>query len=225
MTAARSGSPFTHHFFLCATPTMTRPQSLTDTVSLTPTALERIGIRRAFIWITAALVAADVLLAGALVTSRPTRETIVVPPTLIDEKEAWRFTESGPSEAYVARWSEGLVAALATVTPVTAAHQRERILRQTDPTLSAKLETELVLEAQRMKRERISTLFIPMGISVEGLTAHVDGEFTVLMADKVARREMKRFTLTFRYLSGRLLLKTLSTRVLTDAEAVELKRR
>lgn len=106
------------------------------------------------------------------------------------------------------------------MTPATIDHQREIVLSHTAPDFFATLETSLVTEAERLKKDRLSTVFTPLRMGVDETTLKVfaDGEFLLLMSDTVTKREMKRFTLTYRYLGGLLLLSSVDARALTDAE-------
>ncbi len=189
-------------------------------ISLTQAGLARLGVRNALMATVALSLLTNVLLAMTLLTHRPSSRTIIVPPTVLDEKEAWRFTEAGPSANYLSRWSVSLLHALTTVTPATIDHQREIVLSHTAPEFFATLETSLVTEADHLKKDRLSTVFTPLRLNVneKALTVSADGEFLLLMGDTVTKREMKRFTLTYRYLGGLLLLSGADARALTEAE-------
>ena len=197
------------------TPSTSRP----SVISLTQAGLARLGVRNALMATVALSLLTNVLLAMMLLTHRPSSRTIVVPPTVLDEKEAWQFSEKGPSANYLSRWSVSLLHALTTVTPATIDHQREIVLSHTAPDFFATLETSLVTEAERLKKDRLSTVFTPLRMGDETtLKVFADGEFLLLMSDTVTKREMKRFTLTYRYLGGLLLLSSVDARALTDAE-------
>ena len=198
------------------TPSTSRP----SVISLTQAGLARLGVRNALMATVALSLLTNVLLPMMLLTHRPSSRTIVVPPTVLDEKEAWQFSEKGPSANYLSRWSVSLLHALTTVTPATIDHQREIVLSHTAPDFFATLETSLVTEAERLKKDRLSTVFTPLRMGVDETTLKVfaDGEFLLLMSDTVTKREMKRFTLTYRYLGGLLLLSSVDARALTDAE-------
>ena len=215
----------THHDTLKSThPSTSKPAPQTaagvSPLYLSALSLERLGLKRLLLAIGAVSLCTNLILALTLLIYHPSAQTIVVPPTLIDEKEAWTFTSHGPSANYLARYAASLTNMLTTATPASVDHQREEILRVTAPTLFSTLEADLLNEATRMKKNRMSTVFTPMRVTVDesSLAVALDGELVVIMGDTVARREMKRFALGFQYQAGRLMLASVEGRKLSEAE-------
>lgn len=192
----------------------------------TAIAAERLSVKHVFVLTLVCSLLTNVALGVALILRQPSTRTIIVPPTLAQEREVWSFTDNGPNEAYLGRWASHLLSLLTDLTPATVAHQRETLLQNVHPSYFAHLETELLNEAQRINRDRLSTYFTPLEMSVDAkaLTVGFNGELAVLIGDSVTKRELKHFTLQFTQTAGRLSLSRVDSRSLSQKERQRLER-
>lgn len=180
---------------------------------------ERIGIRRSVYVVTLISLLVNVLLAGALLAHRPSMRTVIVPPTLADEREVWTFDETGPGAPYLQRYALSVVQWLTNVTPASCDAARERVLSIVDPTAYAAFNERLLSEHRRIKQNKIAGMFCPVRVHVDAkaLTVDVDGIQKTLIGKELTRQTNKRISLTFRYDAGRLFLTGVSDKVLSDA--------
>lgn len=175
---------------------------------------ERIGIRRSAMLILGVSLTVNVLLATALIVHRPETRTIVIPPTLAQEREAWSFDDRGPSAAYLERHALSVLSHAASVTPDTIDASRRAVLRHVDPAAYGALEETLIVEGDRMKKDHSSTIFYPDKARVDraALTVDVEGIQKVLVGSTVTSTRRKVWHLAFRYDAGRLFLTQLTDR-------------
>ena len=175
---------------------------------------ERIGFRRWFLTLTAGSLAVNLLLAGALVVRVPDARTIIIPPSVADEREAWTFDAEGPSPAYLERFALSLLSHAANVTPETVDSSRTALLRHTDPSVYAAMEAAFRIEGERLRKDHASTVFYPdvARADVRTLTVEVTGTQKLLVGTAVTSTREKTWRMTFRYDAGRLFLTGMTDR-------------
>ena len=100
----------------------------------------------------AALSVTTVLLAGALLFRNPPVQTVVLPPSVVKDS-GWTFTESGPSAAYLERWSTDLLSLAANLTPETADASMQRLLAHVNPEDVVRLRILLENQIEGLKAE------------------------------------------------------------------------
>lgn len=175
---------------------------------------ERIGLRRSVLFATACSFTTNILLATVILTHRPETRTVVIPPTLAQEREVWSFSNDGPSAAYLERFAVSLLSFAASVTPSTVDASRIEILKHTDPSVYAEIESAFILEGDRMKKEHSSTIFYPSTavVNEKALTVKVTGEQKLLVGNTVTSKRQKTWSMRFRYDAGRLFLLSITDR-------------
>lgn len=175
---------------------------------------ERVGLRRAVLFVAAASLLTNVLLAGALLAHRPETRTVIIPPTLAQEREVWTFTEAGPSAAYLERFALSLLSYVATVTPETVDSSRIAVLKHTDASVYGDIESAFLIEGDRMKKDHSSTIFYPQKAVVDDkkLVVKVTGTQKLVVGNTVTSTRTKSWTMRFRYAAGRLFLLSVTDR-------------
>ncbi len=175
---------------------------------------ERIGLRRAVLFVTATSLLTNLLLAGVLLSMKPETRTVIIPPTLAQEREVWTFTDTGPSAAYLERFALSLLSYVATVTPETVDSSRTALLRHTDASVYGEIESAFIIEGDRMKKDHSSTIFYPKNASVDekALIVKVTGTQKLVIGNTVTSTHEKTWTLRFRYTAGRLFLLSVTDR-------------
>ncbi len=158
----------------------------------------------------AALSATTVLLAGALLFRNPPVQTVVLPPSVVKDS-GWTFTESGPSSAYLERWSTDLLALAANLTPETADASLQRLLAHVNPEDVVRLRILLETQIEGLKADRASSVFYPNAVEAneKALTADVSGIQKLLIGTRVTHSESVVYRLRYRYEAGRLFLKSI----------------
>ena len=176
---------------------------------------ERLGLRRGFLIVLAASLLLNLLLAVALIRHKPDVRTVIIPPTLAQEREVWSFSNTGPSPAYLERFALSILSFAASVTPDTIDSARRAVLEHVDPAAYGVLEETLIVEGDRMKKDHSSTVFYAdkARVNLNTLTVEVDGVQKLLVGSTVTRTQRKTWRMTFRYDAGRLFLTSLTDRI------------
>lgn len=158
----------------------------------------------------AALSVTTVLLAGAVLFRNPPVQTVVLPPSVVKDS-GWTFTESGPSAAYLERWSTDLLALAANLTPETADASMQRLLAHVNPEDVVRLRILLENQIEGLKADRASSVFYPNAVEVneKALTADVSGIQKLLIGTRVTHSESVVYRLRYRYDAGRLFLRAI----------------
>lgn len=158
----------------------------------------------------AALSVTTVLLAGAVLFRNPPVQTVVLPPSVVKDA-GWTFTESGPSAAYLERWSADLLSLAANLTPETADASMQRLLAHVNPEDVVRLRILLENQIEGLKADRASSVFYPNAVEVneKALTADVSGIQKLLIGTRVTHSESVIYRLRYRYEAGRLFLRAI----------------
>lgn len=175
---------------------------------------ERVGLRRSVLFVAGVSLLTNLFLAVALINQRPETRTVIIPPTMAEEKEVWTFTETGPSAAYLERYALGILAYVASVTPETVDSCRATVLKHTDPSVYGEIESAFLLEGDRMKKDHSSTIFYAKSATVDaqGLVVKVTGMQKLVVGNTVTSSREKTWTMHFRYDAGRLFLLSVTDR-------------
>lgn len=176
---------------------------------------ERLGIRRCFMVVFAVSLVLNLMLAIALIRHQPDVRTVIIPPTLAQEREVWSFNNEGPSASYLERFALSILSYAACVTPDTIDSARRAVLEHVDPAAYGALEETLIVEGDRMKKDHSSTVFYAdeAHVNLSTLTVDVEGVQKLLVGSTVTRTQRKTWRLTFRYDAGRLFLTSLTDRL------------
>ena len=128
----------------------------------------------------------------------------IVPPEV---KRPYEIGSNFGSKDYLADQANYVLSAVLTVTPDTVDHNNQVILKMTDPDGYPKLRAELEAAAIRMKKERVTTVWIPQKeeISVRDKRVKVKGRLKTFIADVFTSERDKEYIVDFNITSsGRL---------------------
>jgi conjugal transfer pilus assembly protein TraE len=158
------------------------------------------------LWMAIALLlaVANSLLAYGLATRPAVREkTIVLPPSV--EKTFWVHGDTVAPEylEQMALWFADLAL---TYNPETIAHRVKRFLRHADPTAYGALAARLEADAAKVKRQRLSSVFYPQSIRIEGDQVALTGQLVTLVGSKETNARQATFRMSFAYRHGRLFV-------------------
>ena len=132
------------------------------------------------------------------------RTVVIVPPEV---KRPYEIGSNFGNRDYLADQTNYVLQAVLTVTPDTVDHNNQVILKMTDPDGYPKLRADLDAAALRMKRERVTTVWIPQKeeISERDKRVKVKGRLKTFIADVFTSERDKEYTVDFNITSsGRL---------------------
>lgn len=172
----------------------------------------RIGVRRLVLFSLVASLLLNLALGLTLVGMKPEVRTIILPPTLAQEREVWSFDDEGPSDAYLSRFALSTLKWATDVTPQTVTNAHETLLKFVDPAVLQTFDDALTLQARQIKHDAASSFFAPSQVTVNrnALRVDVKGEQTMVIGNTVTSRTPTHYVLTFRYDAGRLFLTRLA---------------
>jgi len=135
-------------------------------------------------------------------------EKIVVSPPMI-EKSFW-VSANHVSPEYLSEMAIFFANLRLNVTPSNAAMQRDILLRYVTPYCYEGLKIALITEAERLKKERITTAFYPVDVRVDAkkLIARVLGDLQSTIGDSQLSPQRVMYQMEFTYNAGRLLIKS-----------------
>jgi len=142
--------------------------------------------------------------------------TVVVPPEV---KRPYEIGSNFGNKEYLSDMANYVLQAILTVTPDSVDHNNKTILRMTDPAGYGRLRADLEAAAARLKRERVTTVWIPQReeISERDHKVKVKGRMKTFIADTPTGERDKEFLVEFNITSsGRLYV--LSVKEVVTAE-------
>lgn len=142
------------------------------------------------IWmgIAGLLLVSNVLLSFFVVTADTSEKTIVTPPHF---EKPFSVTANEVSPEYTEQMARYFAYLLLTYQPNTAEAQFQDVVRYAHPSVHSGMQTNFMLDVERIRRNNISSVFYPMGIHVSDTVATVRGEQAVFIGSQlVNKREM-----------------------------------
>lgn len=134
------------------------------------------------------------------------RERVVIVPPVI-EKPLW-VTSSQVSPEYLIDMSKYFSILRLNVTTSNAVSQRDDLLRYVAPEHYNDIKTELLLEADKLKKSHISTAFFPINVDVDTkkLLARVTGDMHSSVGDIHLPIQHVTYEISYKYQNGRLII-------------------
>jgi conjugal transfer pilus assembly protein TraE len=141
-------------------------------------------------------------------------ERIVVVPAIV-EKEFW-VDNNHISATYLEQFGYFLGQLLLNKSAVSAPQNREILFRHTDPSYIGQLKKHLIEEEEILRKQNAAFVFFLSQISVDTqhMIVKLTGEKQLFVSGKKVSSEQSHYHLHFVYVSGRLLLKEISSEVL-----------
>ena len=165
------------------------------------------SVHRRNLWMATALamVLANLLLSCKVLTTSTQEKTIVTPPVL--EKAFWVQGEKVAPE-YLEMMATFFAGLALSYTKDNIEGQVALFLRYTDPVAHGELATRLNAEAEKIRRNNLSSVFYPVEVRVRDKTQQVaiTGDLVTMVGEQVTGRRRAVFALRLSYRNGRLFV-------------------
>jgi conjugal transfer pilus assembly protein TraE len=130
-------------------------------------------------------------------------KTIVVPPDF--DKAFWVHGDALSPE-YLEQMAVFFASLALTYNPENIGHQVKLFLRYADPQSYGALAAKLEGDVQRIARNRLSSVFYPQEVRLQGQQVLLTGELTTLVGNQQAEQRQARFRIQFSYRDGRVFV-------------------
>lgn len=159
--------------------------------------------RNAWRLIAAGLMFANLVTAVGWLMSAGDERTVVVPTEM--HKTFW-IEDTQASPEYLEQMALYFIRLALDITPSAVDYQSEVFLRYVDPRAYGQLKTELILEAERVKRMSASQAFFPREIEfdVRKRRVAVRGDLTTFIGEQRVRTEPQTWRITFALAGGKM---------------------
>lgn len=164
-------------------------------------------VHRRNVWMLTALamVFANVLLSCKVLTTSTQEKTIVTPPVI--EKAFWvQGAQVAPE--YLEMMATFFAGLALSYTRDNIEGQTALFLRYTDPSAHGELSTRLSAEAEKIRRNNLSSVFYPVEVRVRDKTQQVavTGDLVTMVGEQVTGRRRATFALRLTFRNGRLFV-------------------
>jgi len=159
--------------------------------------------RNGFLVISIGLLIANILLASIL-TLR-SEKTIIVPAGF--KQTFWAKGEL-MSDSYLIEMTDYFATKLLNSTPESHASKRDIVLQYVSPRYYDKLRSQLIEEEEKMRKENLTTLFVPREITVKlnELATRVTGTLTSYVSGDRVGQLKKTYQANYSYVGGILMM-------------------
>lgn len=157
----------------------------------------------AFSWKMAAasMMLSNLLLAYFVVTADTSEKTVITPATI--EKTFWvKGDEVSPE--YIEQMAKHFSALLLTYHVKNADYRFDEVLRYTHPSFYQSFKSRLGIDAERIKRNELGSVFHQMGIQIKKDRAIINGQLIGMIGQQVVSQRQKYYEIKFNYESGSL---------------------
>lgn len=156
-------------------------------------------LKKVWMIIAIFMLASNVMLAGFIVTSRSQEKTIVVPAQF-----NMPFTVQGAevSHEYIEQMARYFSNLLLTYQKSNVAAQFDTVLRYADPSVYGALKARFALDADRISKNDISSVFYLMDLHIKKDVAIITGELNSFIGSHLVSKQTKNYELIFKYNSG-----------------------
>lgn len=163
--------------------------------------------RNGYLVLAVGLVLLCLLLSSLLFCLVNREKTIIVPPVI---HQAFWLDSKKVSPGYLSEMTTFFAQLRLSVTPSSAAYQRETLLRYTDPQYYGALKNELIDEEEHLTQTHTSFTFYPVSVVVDAphLTVKLSGDLTAMVGNVPLPTQRLTYRLAYRYSQGRLWLQS-----------------
>lgn len=158
---------------------------------------------RVFALIALVLAASNLGLVAWAMSRDAVERTIVTPPVI--ERAFW-VEDAAASPAYLEQMAVFLAQLALSYSPANVEHQGEVFLRYADPAAYGVLRTRWLEDTERVKRNRVASVFHPLEVRTRGRRVAVLGELRTLVGSKQTDQRRAAFRIDFALRSGRLFV-------------------
>lgn len=172
-------------------------------------AAAKLGLSRYILYALAASLAADGILAAALLFKKPVVQTILIPSPVFDPvPAAWTYDEAGPSQELLSLLAQKLIGWRTNLHAGTGPDAVAGFLQHVAPEAAADFRAAFEEELQALARDDAASAFFIESTAVDRrtLTAVVKGRQKTFIGAKIVADGPKAYRLAFEYRAGRILL-------------------
>jgi conjugal transfer pilus assembly protein TraE len=164
-----------------------------------------ISHRNGYLMLASISMLLNMMLFLAIFIIKGSERIVIVPPVI--EKPLW-VTSSQVSSDYLSEMTLFFANLRLNVTASNAASQRDILLRFVTPENYQDIKTELLLEAERLKKNHVTTAFFPTHIEVDTkkLLAKLAGEMHTTVGNMHLPSKSMSYQIAYRYQHGRLIV-------------------
>ena len=163
----------------------------------------RTGIRK-IVWILLGMsIASSFLLAMVLLSTKTKIQTILVPPEI---NRSITITNTSTSKEYLEEMGVFVAQLLLNASPTTIEKQNQVLLNYVAPEYYQALSQELIITKNYIKKNNISTFFIPRRVTgyEANNTVKLEGQFIVATGDNIANKSQRILLVTFKNNNGKI---------------------
>ena len=165
----------------------------------------RTGIRKIVWLLLATSLVTSFFLALSVLTKKTIVQTILVPPEV---NRSISISNTKTSKEYLEEMSIFFTQLLMNASPTTVEKQHQTLLNYISPEYYQALTSELNITKTYIKRNNITTMFIPRRVTGYEMnnTVRLEGQFLVAQGDKIAEKSARILLITFKNNSGKIAI-------------------
>ena len=164
---------------------------------------EALWRRNAWMTIAAVMAVSNVVLTAWLVRVDVREKTIVAPPVL--EKSFWVHGDEVSPE-YLEQMALFFAGLALTYHPDNVDDQVRLFLRYADPAVYGALASRLEADAEKVRRNNLSSVFYPQEVRIKGRRVALTGQLATFVGRKSVETRQGVFRFRFEYRGGRLFV-------------------
>lgn len=154
-------------------------------------------------WAAFGLLAANIILSMKIAGTDTTEKTIITPPTI--ERPFWvKGAETSPE--YLEEMARYLSTLVLNVTPKSIDANIDIFLRYVSPEAHGEIRTRMAVQAERLKRDDVSTAFYPVSYQTRTKTRQtmITGDFITLIGKQRVSTVRRSWRFDYAFTGGRL---------------------
>ncbi len=155
--------------------------------------------------VSGVLLISNVMLANFVMTATTTEKTIVTPPVVT---KAFWVRGDEISKEYIEQMADYFSQQLLTYQVDTAESRFDTVLHFVDPQHYAEMKSKLGSDAERIKRNEMSSVFYSQGIHIKDKSAVITGELVGMVGEQIVSRAQKHYEIKFAYNNGVLTIES-----------------
>lgn len=172
----------------------------------------RSGIKKIFVLLLVCSIATSFLLAIYIISKKDKVQTILVPPEL---QRTVTISNQQISREYLEEMGVFMSQLLLNASPASIEGQHQMLLKYVDPRYYQALSNELTVSRQFVKRQNVSTWFVPRRVTgyTTNNTVEIEGQFMISQGDTIAQKFNRKLLVTFRNVDGKVALVSIKEEV------------
>lgn len=155
--------------------------------------------------VSGVLLISNVMLSSFVMTATTTEKTIVTPPVVT---KAFWVKGDEISKEYIEQMADYFSQQLLTYQVDTAQSRFDTVLHFVDAQHYAEMKSRLGSDAERIKRNEMSSVFYSQGIHIKEKSAIITGELVGMVGEQIVSRAQKNYEIKFAYNNGALTIES-----------------